>query len=52
MIVAEANMLEIIILGYKTLSLHHLVMDYNGTLAVGGDLLEGVRPRLLDLAKH
>ena len=45
-------MLEIIIPGYQTLSLQHLVMDYNGTLAVGGALLDGVRPRLLDLAKH
>ena len=43
-------MLEISIPGYKMLSLYHLVMDYNGTLAVDGTLLYGVRPRLLSLA--
>jgi soluble P-type ATPase len=45
-------MLEIIIPGYKTLSIHHLVMDYNGTLAVDGVLLDGVLPRLLILSEH
>lgn len=52
MIMAEAIMLEIIIPGYKTLSLHHLVMDYNGTLAVDGLLLDGVAPRLLSLSER
>ena len=45
-------MLEISIPGYKTLSLYHLVMDYNGTLAVDGSLLYGVRSRLISLADH
>jgi len=44
-------MLEIIIPGHKTLLLHHLVMDYNGTLAQDGLLLDGVRPRLTSLSE-
>jgi soluble P-type ATPase len=43
-------MLEITIPGYITLTFHHLVMDYNGTLAQDGVLLDGVRPRLTSLA--
>jgi soluble P-type ATPase len=42
--------IEIVIPGYRTLHLQHLVMDYNGTLAQDGRLLEGVRPRLDSLA--
>jgi soluble P-type ATPase len=45
-------MLEINIPGYKTLLFHHLVMDYNGTLALDGYLLEGVGPRLVSLAEN
>ena len=45
-------MIEIIILGYRSLHLQHLVMDYNGTLAQDGRLLEGVRSRLESLAEH
>jgi P-type E1-E2 ATPase len=45
-------MLEIIIPGYKKLSLQHLVMDYNGTLAVDGELLDGVSQRLLSLSEQ
>ncbi len=37
--------------GFKILSLSHLVMDYNGTLAVDGCLLPGVRKALQGLAK-
>lgn len=44
------KMIEIIIPGYHSLRLEHLVMDYNGTLAQDGRLLEGVRPRLESLA--
>ena len=44
-------MLEIDIPGYKTLQLDHLVLDYNGTLACEGKLLEGVKDRLAVLAK-
>jgi soluble P-type ATPase len=43
-------MLEIIIPGYRTLRLEHLVLDYNGTLACDGELLDGVRGRLNALA--
>jgi soluble P-type ATPase len=38
--------------GYKNLRLAHLVMDYNGTLAVDGKLVEGVAPRLETLSKE
>jgi soluble P-type ATPase len=42
--------MEIVIPGFQTLRLQHLVMDYNGTLAQDGRLLEGIRPRLENLA--
>ena len=44
-------MLEITIPGYKTLQFEHLVMDYNGTLACDGKLLDGVNDRLVTLSK-
>lgn len=44
-------MLEINIPGDKTFRFQHLVMDYNGTLAVDGYLLDGVQPRLTSLAE-
>lgn len=43
-------MIEIVVLGYCTLCLQHLVMDYNGTLAQDGRLLDGVLSRLESLA--
>ena len=39
-------MLEICIPGYVPLRFSHLVLDYNGTLACDGRLIEGVRERL------
>jgi soluble P-type ATPase len=42
--------IEIEIPGFRLLQLAHLVLDYNGTLAVDGDLIEGVKSRLNDLA--
>jgi len=45
-------MLEINIPGAKTLLLTHLILDYNGTLAGDGSLLEGVAERLAILAQH
>ena len=45
-------MIEIIVPGYRTLRLQHLVMDYNGTLAEDGRLLEGIRTRLNRLAEQ
>ena len=44
-------MLHIAIPGGEELSLEHLVLDYNGTLAQDGHPLEGVRERLGELAK-
>lgn len=41
---------EITIPGYKTLQLSQLVLDFNGTLACDGRLLEGVAERLNVLA--
>jgi soluble P-type ATPase len=43
-------MLNLAIPGFKTLSLEHLVLDYNGTLAVDGRMLSGVYDRLHKLA--
>lgn len=43
-------MIEIDIPGFKHLRLEHLVLDYNGTLAVDGRLMAGVRQRLHRLA--
>ena len=43
-------MIRVDIPGYRTLALEHLVMDYNGTLAVDGALENGVREALERLA--
>ncbi len=43
-------MIEITIPGYKTLKLKYLVLDHNGTLAVDGILLSGVKERLKALS--
>ncbi len=45
-------MITIDVPGFKTLQLSHLVLDYNGTLACDGKLLEGVKDRLNDLSKQ
>ena len=45
-------MLEISIPGYKDLRLEHLVLDYNGTLACDGELLDGVAEALAVLAEQ
>ncbi len=45
-------MIEIDIPGFKRLGLEHLVLDYNGTVAVDGCLLAGVKDRLRDLGEH
>ena len=44
-------MLEITIPGFHTLHLAHLVLDYNGTLAYDGQLLQGVKEYLEALAR-
>lgn len=38
--------------GYGELGLSHLVMDYNGTLAVDGRLIAGVREALIKLSEN
>ncbi|MCG3209198.1 MAG: hypothetical protein FOGNACKC_02817 [Anaerolineae bacterium] len=43
-------MLNITIPGHQPLRLEHLVLDYNGTLAIDGQLIEGVLARLTALA--
>ncbi len=43
-------MIEIAIPGYKELKLKYLVMDYNGTLACDGKLIDGVSAYLKKLA--
>ncbi len=44
-------MLKLDIPGLGILELEHLVLDYNGTLAVDGRVLAGVKPRLQRLAR-
>ena len=39
-------MIEISIPGYKLLQLKHLVLDYNGTIAFDGHLLDGLKETL------
>ena len=43
-------MIDIEIPGFRLLQLAHLVLDYNGTLAVNGEMIEGVKSRLNALA--
>lgn len=45
-------MIEIVIPGDGSLQLKNLVLDYNGTLACNGMLLEGVDERLTALARQ
>ncbi|MBN1108356.1 MAG: hypothetical protein JXR66_07785 [Bacteroidales bacterium] len=43
-------MLNVNIPGYKTINAEHLVLDFNGTIAVDGLLLEGVAEKLISLS--
>ena len=45
-------MIEISIPGFKHLQLEHLVLDYNGTVAVDGSLIPGVKDRLQKLEEN
>lgn len=45
-------MIEIAVPGHKQIKVNHLVLDYNGTLACDGKLLDGVRQNLNLLAKQ
>ena len=44
-------MLKINIPGREVLTLSHLILDYNGTIAEDGEIIESIRPRLAELAK-
>ena len=44
--------MNISIPGYGELDLKYLVMDYNGTLALDGRLIKGVREALTQLSQH
>ena len=44
-------MITIQIPGRELLTLSHLVLDYNGTIAEDGNIIEGIRPRLAELSK-
>ena len=45
-------MISIDIPGYKKIEIEHLVLDYNGTLAIDGKLIEGVKPLLEQLSEN
>lgn len=45
-------MIDVEIPGRTNLLLSHLVLDYNGTLALDGELLDGVAEKMGDLALH
>jgi soluble P-type ATPase len=45
-------MLEVTIPGFGALRLKHAVLDYNGTIAVDGRILPGVRRRLRTLSRR
>jgi soluble P-type ATPase len=45
-------MIEIDIPGFGRLRLEHLILDYNGTIAVDGQPVQGVKERLIALARH
>jgi len=44
--------MQIQIPGYGELVLNHLVMDYNGTLAIDGNLINGVKAALIKISKR
>jgi soluble P-type ATPase len=46
-------MIELSIPGFNdSLQLHHLLLDFNGTLAVDGKLIKGVKKKLIDLSQR
>ena len=45
-------MMKIQIPGREEITLSHLVLDYNGTIAEDGEIIDSIRPRLHDLAKE
>ena len=45
------KLIKIEIPNYKTLELEYLVLDYNGTIALDGEIRDSVRERLVKLSK-
>ena len=45
-------MLKINIPGREELVLNHLILDYNGTIAEDGEIIDSIRPRLAELSKE
>ena len=45
-------MIEVNVPGHKTFRLHHMVLDYNGTLSCDGEVIPGVKERLTALSEH
>ncbi|TAL63546.1 MAG: ATPase P [Legionella sp.] len=45
-------MLTIDIPGFKNLTLHHVMLDYNGTMAVDGILIKNIMDHLNALSEH
>jgi len=45
-------MLNIQIPGRDALTLNHLILDYNGTIAEDGEIISSIRPRLEALSKY
>ena len=46
-------MLSFNIPGYnENLAIHHLVLDFNGTIAIDGKLISGVKDLLIELSHH
>jgi soluble P-type ATPase len=45
-------MIEIAVPGYRDFRFEHLVLDYNGTLALDGEPIDGVLQRLRALSTH
>ncbi len=44
--------MKISIPGFGEFSIEYLVMDYNGTLAIDGNLIKGVKEALTELSEH
>ena len=45
-------MLKINIPGREELLLNYLILDYNGTIAEDGEIIDSIRPRLAELSKE
>ena len=45
-------MIKIAIPGREELVLNHLILDFNGTIAEDGQIIESIRPRLAELSKN